>query len=79
MIKALPLIFAILISLIGCSNPQTTKNGLSETEYFQEWKNFETNLTKKEKAPQSFETFDSMRNGIQLIHYLSGNLKLKGL
>ncbi len=79
MSKNLPLFFAILISLICCSNPPATENGLSETEYFKEWKNFKTILTKKEKAPQPFEEFDSIQNGIKLIHYPSGNLKLKGL
>jgi len=42
-------------------------------------KSYKTKLNKEVKAPQSFQTFDKVRNSIKLIEYQSDGRKLKAL
>ena len=77
------LLLSILICLFSCSQAQdkkSTNNSESKLSvYVQGRKLFKTNLTKREKSPQTSEKLKDVNGTIKLVFYESAGRKLKGL
>lgn len=72
------LIFLLLVSaLISCDSKLKESNEI-EKPYLDEKRNFQTELIRKEKAPQDYENLETSDEVIK-VEYPSSNLKLKAL
>lgn len=84
--KLFNLFFLGIILISSCGNSpnlsEQTENEISKKDknfFTRVWNTFKTDLTKEMKSPQYYEDFESEKDNIKLVEYLSGESKLKGL